>query len=195
MVWETHVSAAKSSDIPAGEQSLRTKPLKRRGGLSKYYSAKSQSFSSIELALSDLRAQGFGDSAAALGKAAGGSYSGTLSDISPQASCESCAERSGTCYASSSWSADEDAMCEEFIMAMEFSCGGRPRPTPPLDIARTLAHPLARLSRCSLRSAVSSLSSRSSTQCSRTDLASFEAFKKSSSTLAQVVPEHDALEE
>lgn len=68
MVWAGSSSKNNASDIDNGgsslaECSVRMRQLKRTG-LSKFYSSKSQSFSSLELALSSQ----FGDSAAALSK-------------------------------------------------------------------------------------------------------------------------------
>lgn len=118
---------------------LKTKPLKRRG-LSKFYSSKSQSFSSIDLALGQLRST-FGDSSQALGKARNGSDLTDASLVSevvssePSGECEtpSCsyADTAGTTWSSSSALTDE--MCNDFLMALHIS---RSAPSSKMTFAR-----------------------------------------------------------
>lgn len=70
MVWsakpqaEEHSGNSDASEATDGFYGVRTKPLKKRRGLSRYYASKSQSFSSFEF----VQCTAYGDSALALAK-------------------------------------------------------------------------------------------------------------------------------
>eukprot|EP00798_Chlamydomonas_sp_ICE-L_P007376 gene7376-500_t len=96
MVWPNKPNRDEDEELEV----VHVKPLKRKG-LSKFYAAKSKSFSSLGLAVSS----SFGDSAMALGKASSAGLSPPTSDNSSE----------------SSSSAFDEGICSAFVALMHIS--------------------------------------------------------------------------